>query len=177
VRTIFPFRYFRLFAIERISPDTPYLHEPRSIEEYREMAEVAGAPLLNIITIPPPTINGTEALPYTAAQVRAILSEIAPAVAVLSSAGLFGRAYVYGFDERPHTKSWIAAINQIFGAVKDTWPTLKTIAALRWSVRLRLPSGHIRFRFRSAETALGTKAQRRPRSRSRSAGLAVRAAN
>jgi hypothetical protein len=129
-------RYFRLFAIERISPDTPYLHVPRSIEEYREMAEVADAPLLNIITIPPPTINGTEALPYTAAQVHAVLSQIAPAVAALSSAGLLGRAYVYGFDERPHTKSWIAAINQIFGAVKEQWSKLKTVAALRWSVRL-----------------------------------------
>ena len=52
----------------------------------------------------------------------------------MTQAGLAGKAYVYGFDEVPHTPQWIHAINQILGVrimLSRIWPDMPHVIVMK----------------------------------------------
>ena len=55
-----------------------------------------------------------------------VLQTLAPVVAALESRDLLKYAYVYGFDEMP--AQYNGSLYQMFGAIKEKFPTLRTVA-------------------------------------------------
>jgi len=77
---------------------------------------------------------------YAADKVEGItemLDRIAPTVGGLEQRGLLEHAYVYGFDEHERTSEPV--IREVFGAVKQRWPRLRTMAVLNWEPPADLP--------------------------------------
>ena len=79
---------------------------------------------------------------YTTAQIQYALDQVAPTMAEAERLGVVDRVYAYGFDETPPEN--VQALRQLFGALKQRWPALRTVAALDWneynaSVKLSLP--------------------------------------
>ncbi len=67
---------------------------------------------------------------YTDEYVARLLATLAPSVNALQEKNLLPYAYVYGFDECP--RSCEPQVRQLFNAVKQKWPMLRTAAVLNW---------------------------------------------
>lgn len=125
--------YFQLLCENRVPADDLYITDPRPLEDYKLLADDAcGSPRFNLLDVQ--AVAGAfvnSSMIYTHAQVDETLKALAPLVKSVGDAGLLGRAYVYGFDERP--RSYRSAIRQLFGAIKAAYPRLRTVATLRWA--------------------------------------------
>jgi hypothetical protein len=73
----------------------------------------------------------------TAQFIKAALDAITPHITALSQSGLLPYAYVYAFDEA-HI-AYTDALRAYFGAVKQRWPSLKTLSVLPWVPSPDLP--------------------------------------
>ena len=73
----------------------------------------------------------------TPAFIKTALDNIAPRIEALDQAGLLSSAYVYAFDEAKI--EYTEALRAYFGAVKQRWPALKTLAVLPWAPSPDLP--------------------------------------
>jgi hypothetical protein len=162
--------YVEALGTQRIYADACYLKTPRSIDEYGHHGPCAygvqthtrhdipllithprcyrylallhsGAQYVGLLDVSVAASNGTSLQNYTAQQIDAILALLEPIVGELSARGLLKYAYVYGFDERPQTVEWAGGINQMFGSIKNRFPGLRTMAALRWRGRDAAPTG------------------------------------
>ena len=71
---------------------------------------------------------------YSQAYIKNLLDALAPVVSRLQSRGLLNATLAYGFDERPESMEY--GLRQVFGAIRDHYPELRTVAALNWE---RLP--------------------------------------
>eukprot|EP00051_Salpingoeca_urceolata_P023574 m.401097 g.401097 ORF g.401097 m.401097 type:complete len:667 (-) comp20115_c5_seq4:125-2125(-) len=122
--------YFDTVCDSRVPADDPYLLRPRPLGDYKSLA-ACGARQFNLLDVSRAATNGTVLRSYTPAQIDATLNLLAPIVAALDASGLGGRALVYGFDERD--TSYAPGIRQMFGAVKARFPSVRTVATLRWA--------------------------------------------
>jgi len=118
--------YFEFLGEHRIPADHLYLERgPRPLADYEQLL-ACGGKRFNLI--------------YAADKVERItemLDRITPTVAGLEQRGLLGHAYVYGFDEHERTSEPV--IREVFGAVKQRWPHLRTMAVLNWEPPVDLP--------------------------------------
>eukprot|EP01050_Picozoa_sp_SAG11_P017779 SAG11_NODE_2602_length_3180_cov_1.885427_3_plen_347_part_01 len=128
-------KYMDVLASERIPGGSCYLHAPRQIEYYEQLA-ASGSRYMGLLDVSVAGSNGSMRVNYTQSQIDFVLAVLAPIVTQLTQRGLLDRAYVYGFDERPQSAEWVGAINQMFGAIKVRFPGLRTVAALRWRAKL-----------------------------------------
>ena len=94
--------YMDALASERIPGDSCYLHAPREIEHYEQLA-ASGTRFMGLLDVSVAASNGSMRVNYTQAQIESVLAVLAPTVAQLKQRGLLDRAYVYGFDERPQS--------------------------------------------------------------------------
>ena len=62
--------------------------------------------------------------------IERVLKVLEPAIDGLVKAGYKDRLFVYGFDEQ--TDSWAKSLYQMYGAIKQRWPFLRTMATLDW---------------------------------------------
>ena len=123
-------KYFRLLCDSRTPADNTYIKDGRPIEDYR-MLRKCGARQYNLLDVSAAGAGHKMQPNYTKAEVDSIVDALRPLVSSLTQAGLIAGAYVYGFDERP--PSYIQGIRQVFGAVKQAFPGLRTMAVLRWA--------------------------------------------
>ena len=108
-------RYFDFLAKHRIPADMLYLKkQPRPVEDY-ELCIKEGALNQNLlyVTEKPEDINST-------------IKKLEPLVEEFKRKGLIRYFYVYGFDEKK--KSIIPVLSKVFGAIKQRWPELRTMA-------------------------------------------------
>jgi hypothetical protein len=69
--------------------------------------------------------------------IQKMLDSIAPTIEELEHKGLAKYAYVYGFDE--HRRESEPVIREVFGAVKERWPNMRTMAVLNWEPPVDMP--------------------------------------
>ena len=119
--------YFELLGQHRIPADDLYLDlgSPRSVADYKLMMRFGGK-RFNLIY----AADAAEKIP-------AMLDSIAPTIEELGREGMVEHAYVYGFDEKP--KEMEPVIRQVFGAVKERWPKMHTMAVLNWEPPVDIP--------------------------------------
>lgn len=72
---------------------------------------------------------------YSQTYINNLLDALAPVVSRLRKSGKLNATLAYGFDERPQSMEY--ALRQVFGAIRDHYPELRTVAALNWD---RLPN-------------------------------------
>lgn len=117
----------------RIAPDDLYLSAPQSMDVYESLASstncAGGAKWMNLIDVTSMP-GGGRRTNYSAQYVETLLNTLAPTVEALMEKGLLQWAYVYGFDETPQVN--MPGVYQLFGAVKQKWPELRTMATLNW---------------------------------------------
>ena len=122
-------KWFPFLSHYRVPGDSSY-SQGRPTEELTELA-LSGAKWINLLAIgyPDPTQPGG----VPVGEPQHAIEDLEPIIANVSqSAILMNRTlYVYGFDEM------IPSLNQslytIFGAVKQRWPWLRTVATLDWN--------------------------------------------
>ena len=88
--------------------------------------------------------------------IERVLKVLEPAIDGLVKAGYKDRLFVYGFDEQ--TDSWAKSLYRMYGAIKQRWPFLRTMATLDWQA-----SSPGWSRFRSSRVAPHRCRRRRPR--------------
>lgn len=137
------YKFYELFTDQRIGGDNLYTTVPTNISiaaflankgiQWLSLYDVYGAvgttELDNRVT--GACINFTDAL------VQKVLGILTPVVSEYQSKGIIGNMFVYGFDEAPETCE--ASIRRIFGAIKERWPQLHTVAVLNWLPPLGFP--------------------------------------
>ena len=118
--------YFELLGRHRIPADNLYLEEgPRPVEDY-ELLLRCGGRRFNLIYAADKVEN-----------IQKMLDSIAPTVEELERKGLVQYANVYGFDEHPQSSEPV--IRQVFAAVKERWPGMRTMAVLNWEPPVDMP--------------------------------------
>lgn len=144
--------YYDMMIDHRVPPDSLYLSGPRPIEDYQYLADhgVSWFGLMDVCSLPQPvtdsSANNTSNLNYTLpgykhkgadcpqyspAYVKQLITTLTPIVAQLQERNILQYAYVYGFDENP--VSCEPQVRQLFGAIKASFPALRTVATLNWS--------------------------------------------
>ena len=61
-----------------------------------------------------------------------LLWNLGNAMGNMSAAGLADKAYIYAYDETPESNTSVHTIREMLGAVKQKYPTLRTMATLNW---------------------------------------------
>ena len=74
---------------------------------------------------------------FTDNLVQKALDILTPVVSDYEKEGLLGNMFVYGFDEAP--ASCEESVRKIYGAIKEKWPQLRTVATLNWLPSTDLP--------------------------------------
>jgi len=117
--------YFELLGRHRIPADHLYLQGPRPVEDYELLLKCGGK-----------RFNLTYAADK-AEDIPKMLDSIAPTIEELKKKGILEYAYVYGFDEKPAQSEPV--IREVFGAIKDRWPDMRTMAVLNWEPAVDMP--------------------------------------
>merc|ERR1711871_195329 len=131
----------------RMPPDSLYHTSPRDPRDYSYMGNkgVKWFAVLDVSELPFPSDTNNIPHPhyqggltdscrnYSDAYVKHMVHTLRPIVSQLERENLISRAYVYGFDEIPQSKSCEHQIRKLFGATKKAFPRLKTAAALNWA--------------------------------------------
>ena len=74
---------------------------------------------------------------FTDSLVQKVIQTLTPAIEEYEKQNLLDSMFVYGFDEAP--QSCEGSIRTIYGALKEKWPKLRTVAVLNWLPSLDLP--------------------------------------
>ena len=121
--------WFDLMLDHRTPPDMVRKH-PRPLDDFVYISG-KGTKWLGILNVGSYSSGHENGCPhYTHDDVTSILQNIKPTLDALKARSLENRSYVYGFDEVPaHCEP---QMRQVFGAVKETFPGLKTMAAINW---------------------------------------------
>ena len=138
------YKFYDLFLSQRVGGDNLYTTVPTNITtaaylaskgvEWLSLYDVYGAagvtePGLHRVT--------GACVNFTDAMVQKVLDLLTPVVADYQAKGILGNMFVYGFDETP--ASCEASIRKIFGAIKQKWPVIRTVAVLNWLPPTDLP--------------------------------------
>ncbi len=111
----------------RINPDNIYRATPPAISDLKRW-DREGLNAFNIVYVQKPK-NIKKDQPYPADTKQAILDKLDAVVPQLKANGLYGKSYVYGFDEiGPES---YAAMKDIFGAIKAKYPDLPILTTGR----------------------------------------------
>ena len=132
--------WYNLFTEHRMPPDSIYLSAPRPLSDLEYLAGI-GANYFAIIDVcnlpsgtkPIDTSDDDQAgcpVHFTEAYIAELIQTIQPTVESLRALNASQYAYVYGFDELPNT--CIEQITNVFGAVKQAFPEIRTMGALDW---------------------------------------------
>lgn len=126
-------QWYDLMMLHRTPPDSLYLSTPRSVEEYEYLASkgMSNFGLLDVTKVQNFSHDLHDCHDVSDQEVQNIIDILRHVVTPLQEKGLLDRAYVYGFDEFPTTCE--PQIRKIYGAVKRTFPNLRTVATLNWS--------------------------------------------
>lgn len=134
-----PHAYWEFTCSHRMAPDELYIFGsnpppiPRAHADYTYMATQCGGPgganWMNIAEID--YVLWSRRVNFTASMIEEKLAWMAPTVQWLEQQGFINRSYCYGFDEAG--PEYALAIRQLFGAVKQRWPALRTMAVLNWN--------------------------------------------
>eukprot|EP00435_Cladocopium_sp_Y103_P045609 s3136_g13.t1 len=121
--------WFDLMLDHRTPPDMVQKH-PRPIDDFVYISG-KGTKWLGILNVGSYKSGHANGCPqYTDNDIESILQNIKPTLEALKEKKLENRSYVYGFDEVPaHCEP---ELRQVFGAVKEAFPGLKTMAAINW---------------------------------------------
>lgn len=76
-------------------------------------------------------------LNFTDALVVEVLTILAPVVQEYEARNILENVFVYGFDEVG--PDCLQSIRNVFGAIKEVWPQLRTVAVLNWEPPTDLP--------------------------------------
>ena len=145
------YKWFDMMMESRMPPDSIYLTKARDYSDYVYMGKhgVQWFAILDVSALPLTLSSSSSSTPnnvqhvhsgnsvggscanYTSEYVQRMIDTLRPIVNKLIADNLLDSAYVYGFDENPI--SCEPQVRQLFGAVKESFPTLKTAAVLNWS--------------------------------------------
>ena len=121
--------WFDLMLEHRTPPDMVQKH-PRPLDDFVYLSG-KGTKWLGILNVGTYSSGREGGCPsFTDADMKIILETIQQTLEELKAKGLDKRSYVYGFDEVPATCE--PQLRQVFGAVKGSFPGLKTMAAINW---------------------------------------------
>ena len=137
-------QFYELFLNQRVGGDNLYTTVPTNLTtaaylaskgvEWLSLYDVYGA----AGEIEPNFSRVTGAcINFTDAMVQKVFDILTPVVADYEGKGILGNMFVYGFDETP--ASCEASIRKIFGAIKQKWPVIRTVAVLNWLPPADLP--------------------------------------
>ena len=122
--------WFDLMLKHRTPPDMVQ-KQPRPLEDFVYISS-KGTKWLGILNVGTYSSGQQGGCPhFTNADLASILASIKPSLEGLKAKGLQNYSYVYGFDEV--SAQCEPQLRQVFGAVKQAFPGLKTMAAINWN--------------------------------------------
>ena len=122
-------KFYSLFLEQRVGGSCLYISKPTNIQDAAFLAR-GGATWINLVDAAFVAGLDSSCSNFKDTMVQKVLDVLTPAVAEYQSKGLLENMFVYGFDEVP--ESCEQSIRKIFGAIKERWPSLRTVAALNW---------------------------------------------
>ena len=122
-------KFYSLFLEQRVGGSCLYISKPTNIQDAAFLAR-GGATWLNLVDVAYVAGLDSRCSNFKDTMVQKVLDVLTPAVAEYQSKGLLENMFVYGFDEVPESCEW--SIRKIFGAIKERWPSVRTVAALNW---------------------------------------------
>lgn len=121
--------WFDLMLKHRTPPDM-VRKQPRPLEDFVYIRS-KGTKWMGILNVGAYSSGQQGGCPhFTNADLASILASIKPTLEGLKAKGLQNYSYVYGFDEV--SAQCEPQLRQVFGAVKQAFPGLKTMAAINW---------------------------------------------
>ena len=122
-------KFYSLFLEQRVGGSCLYVSKPTNIKDATFLAR-GGATWINLVDVAFVAGLDSSCSNFKDTMVQKVLDVLTPAVAEYQSKGLLENMFVYGFDEV--RESCEQSIRKIFGAIKERWPSLRTVAALNW---------------------------------------------
>ena len=140
--------FFDILTDQRIGGNNLYTTVPANITDSLYLA-AGGNHWLTLYNVnkaleiasgrPPPYIRAPRdsCVNFTDALVAKTLAILAPVVQEYEARNILENVFVYGFDEVG--PECLQSIRNIFGAIKQVWPQLRTVAVLNWAPPTDLP--------------------------------------
>ena len=156
-------QFYSLLLEQRVAGDNLYTSTPTRITDAFFLASrgVNWLSLYDVYGMAGPGIPGLRkglkgyCVNFTDAMVQGVLDILTPVIVEYQSSGLLERMFVYGFDEVAETCE--QSMRKIFGAIKERWPSLRTVATLNWGggmpTDLPLDVWVLQYEFFNASTA------------------------
>ena len=134
------FQFYDLLTDQRVGGDNLYTGVPTniSVAEYLANNGIQWLSLYDVYAAAGivERVNGA-CINFTDDMVQKVLNILTPVVNEYESKGILDNMFIYGFDEAPATCE--ESVRKIFGAVKQKWPSLRTVAVLNWLPPTDLP--------------------------------------
>ncbi|KAK8812368.1 hypothetical protein WA158_007602 [Blastocystis sp. Blastoise] len=123
-------KYMDMSTAHRMPPSRIYIGTPRDWEEL-EYVTKTGIRHRSIQQVS--NLWGVSDCQYTDEYVKKVIDLLTPVMKNLTEEGSISNHYVYGFDEREQSECE-EGIRKLYGALKEAFPGLKTMAVLNWEL-------------------------------------------
>ena len=137
------FKFYDLLTDQRVGGDDLYTLTPTnvSLADYLAAKGIQWLSLYDVYGAAGIAEHGKRVkgacINFTDSTVKKALDVLTPVVSDYEEKGLLGNMFVYGFDEAP--ASCEESVRKIYGAIKEKWPQLRTVAILNWFPSIDLP--------------------------------------